>query len=367
MTDKKQTNQPTITKQENSQVTITGEITAEALEKHRPAALKTFSKKIKVDGFRSGNIPEAIVEKEVGAMAILDEMAQMALAEWYPAVLTEHNIQAIGRPQVNITKLAAGNPLEFNITTAVLPEIILGDYKKIAKEANTKERAVTVTDDEVTEAITQLRKFRAQARRDEEKAKEAKEKGEQFVPTKLEEITDDELPELTLDYVQAMGDFASVEDFTKKLKENLGEEKEKRAQEERHMEIIDTVLETSTIDMPELLTNYEIDRAMAQLQHDIAMSGLEFKDYLESIKKSEGEVREDMREAAEKRAKTRLIIETIARDEDIKPDEELFHKEVDTLMEMYKDNPNASKQSIQAYVAEVMQNQAVFSFLDGIK
>lgn len=367
MTDKKQSNQPTITKQANSQVTITGEITAEALEKHRPAALKNFSEKIKVDGFRAGNIPEAIVEKEVGTMAILDEMAQMALAEWYPAVLTEHDIQAIGRPQVNITKLAVGNPLEFNIVTSVVPTVALGDYKKIAKTINAKKRPAEVDDKEVTEAITQLRRFRAQAKLDEEKAKQAKEKGEKFVPTKLEEISDDDLPELTLEYVQAMGDFASVEDFTEKLKENLGEEKAKRAQEERRMEIMDALLEKTTIDMPELLVRYEVDRAVAQLQHDIAMSGLEFKDYLESIKKSEGEIREDMREAAEKRAKTRLVIDTIAQEENIKPDEDMFHKEVDTLMEMYKDNPNASKQSIQAYVAEVMQNQSVFSFLDDIK
>ena len=105
----------TVTKDPNSQVTIAGEIAAGLLEVHRAAAMKTLNEKAKVDGFRPGKVPAEILKKHVGEMAVLDEMAHLALSKWYPKIIMEHKIEAIGRPQINITKLAAGNPLEFSI------------------------------------------------------------------------------------------------------------------------------------------------------------------------------------------------------------------------------------------------------------
>jgi len=73
-------------------------------------------------------------------MAILEEMAELALSKIYPEIIIKEKIDAIGRPEISITKLAKDNPLEFKIITSVLPEVKLGDYKKIAKEINDKEK-----------------------------------------------------------------------------------------------------------------------------------------------------------------------------------------------------------------------------------
>ena len=248
-----------------------------------------------------------------------------------------------------------------------MPTVDLGDYKKIAKKENKKDAAIEVPDTEVEEAITQLRRFRAQAHLDHEKSKTAKEEGTEFVPTKLEDIDDKDLPELTLEYIQTMGEFESIEDFKAKLKENITAEKTKKASEERRMAIVDGIVDGTTFDIPDLLVNYELDRQLAQLEYDIAMSGLEFDAYLKNIKKTKEELKETMREPAEKRAKVRLVIETIAREEDIIPDPELLEQEVEALMQMYKDNPNTSEDSIRAYISEVLLNQAVFTFLDGVE
>lgn len=365
MSDKKPTTK--ITHEPKSQVKIEGEISADLLQDHRNQALENIGKSLKVDGFRPGNIPQHIIEQKAGEMAILDEMAQLALQHWYPQIISEHSIAAIGRPEISITKLAIGNPLEFTITTATLPEVKLGDYKKIAKAANKKDRSVAVEEKEVEEAITQLRKFRAQAQMDEEKSKKAKEAGEQFTPTKLEEIDESDLPELTLEYVQAMGKFESIEDFTEKLRENLEAEKKNKAEEERRLEMLDGILDSSDFEIPDVLVNYEIERSLSQVQHDIAMSGMKYEDYLKALNKDEAAIREDLRPNAEKKARTRLIIETIAKENDLTPNEKQLEKEVAALMEQYKDNAHASEHSIRAYVAEVLLNQAVFDFLDAIK
>ncbi len=187
------------TKNENGTVAVEAIMPAEVLEKERQAALASLGDNMKIPGFRPGKIPAHVLEKEVGNMALLEEMARLAIANWYGGFIAKEKIDAIGRPEIRITKIAPGSPLEFSITTAVMPTVKLGDYKKIAKEVNKKTPSTSVDDKEVEEAITQLRKFRAQAQKDEVRAKEAKEKNEKFVPTKLADISDKDLPELTTD------------------------------------------------------------------------------------------------------------------------------------------------------------------------
>src|SRR5690606_38080930 len=102
----------------------------------------------------------------------------------------KEDIKAIGHPQITITKIAEGADLEFKIVTAVLPEITLGDYKKVAKEENAKKYEVEVSEKEVEEAVMNLRKMRAQ----QEHTKNQKEGDE---PISWNDIKEEDLPELT--------------------------------------------------------------------------------------------------------------------------------------------------------------------------
>lgn len=118
----------------NSEVEIIGEISAEIFMSGRKQALKEFSEKVELDGFRKGKIPEDIMIKNLGMEAVLEKMAVIALEKEYPKIIKEHKIKAVGRPEITLTKLAENNPLGFKIKTPVLPEITLPDYKSIAKK-----------------------------------------------------------------------------------------------------------------------------------------------------------------------------------------------------------------------------------------
>ena len=145
-----------ISKQENSEIEITGELSVEAHEAERKSALKAISETVSVDGFRKGHIPEKILLEKFGEPALLEEMAERALKKAYPDIIKKHEISAIGKPSITITKIAKGTPLGFKIKTAVMPEIILSDYKKIAKEKSTGKEDISVTDDEVQNVITEI-------------------------------------------------------------------------------------------------------------------------------------------------------------------------------------------------------------------
>src|ERR1035437_8358094 len=128
---------------------IIGQIAAERMSELREKALQKLKADAEIDGFRKGNAPDALVAQKVGEMRVLEEAAEIALSEEYPNILEEHSIDAIGRPEITITKIGVGSPLEFKVKTALMPEVKLADYKKIVGEI--KEKTATSAAPEVTE------------------------------------------------------------------------------------------------------------------------------------------------------------------------------------------------------------------------
>ena len=125
---------------ENAEVEIKAEIPAEEFEQYRDQVVRRLSVNIEMPGFRKGNVPEKILVQKIGEMPILEEMAETAISHAYPKILMEHKIDAIGRPEVNITKIAKGSSLGFSIKTAVMPEVKLSDYKAAAREEMAKKK-----------------------------------------------------------------------------------------------------------------------------------------------------------------------------------------------------------------------------------
>lgn len=148
-----------------SEIEIEGELGAEAFESYFTKALKKLGEAFEIDGFRKGKVPESVLVSNIPEIRILEEMAEMALAEHYPKIIADEKLDAISRPEISITKLARKNPLGFKIQTAVLPTIKLPNYKNIAKDVNlrkeNKEKDFSVTEKEMEDTIMDIRKSRA--------------------------------------------------------------------------------------------------------------------------------------------------------------------------------------------------------------
>jgi len=346
-----------VNKLENSQVEIIVTLPKETLEQQRTQVEKSFLDNVEVDGFRKGNIPKDIAMKKISPMNVLEEMAQRSISSAYGDILKQEDIKAIGHPQITITKIAEGENLEFKIITAVLPEIKLGDYKKIAKEQNTKEISVQVDDQEIKEAIDNLRKMRAQ----QEMSKDQKE-GEE--PISWSDIKDEDLPELTEEWVKTLGKFENLEDFRKKITENLISEKEAKNIEKRRISIIEAVLEKSEIEVPDMMVDYEVEKMMHEFEGNIAMTGMAFDEYLKSINKTKEDYKKEWRDQGFKRAQTQLMLNDIAATEKIEASDEMIQSEVEKIMEQYKDQKGIDENNVRAYVATILTHQEVFKFLD---
>mgnify|MGYP001619335574 CR=1 FL=1 len=108
-----------------SSVEITCEVSAESFEKERPIALKKVGEEISLPGFRKGHVPESMISQKFGDAFILEEMANIAMDRAYSEILKRHKVHAIAMPEVQVKKLAKGNPFEFTLTFQVMPEIKL--------------------------------------------------------------------------------------------------------------------------------------------------------------------------------------------------------------------------------------------------
>ncbi len=354
----------TVTKNDNSTITIAGELPFEEMEKHREKAVKKLSEHISIDGFRKGHVPEDMLIKHVGDMAILEEAARDTVAAHYAPLMLAKDVHAIGRPEISITKIGQGSPLGFSITVAVMPEVILPDYKKAAKEVNEKKGEVTISDTEVEETVQQILKQRA-AEADMADAEESpSEESEKDVEEKKDAPKDDTPIELTDEIAQGLGNFKDANDFKAQLRDNMLHEKTHREAQKHRGMIMDAILKDTKVAVPEIMVEGELDRMMAQFEDDIARMGLKFEEYLKHIKKERDDLRKEWHPDAEKRAKTQLILNKIAVSEDIHPDEVRLESETKALLEQYKD---AGEENIRIYVETVLTNDAVFAFLEGLK
>lgn len=333
-----------ITKNSNATVTIEGELPHEELTKHRGHVIQKLGQHVEMDGFRKGHVPEHILLSKIGEDAVLQEMAEHALSEHYPKMLAHHEIDAIGRPAVSVTKLAPGNPLGFKIETAVMPKVELPDYKALAKKhvAKSADEKITVEDDEITKFIeTALR----------EKNERAGKK-------------DEPLPELTDDVVKEFGAFTDVADFKAKIKDGLLHDKKHKAREALRIAILEDITNKTKVVIPDILVEAELDKMFSQFVHDIEKFGLKPDEYMAHIKKTPEDLRKEWRSDAEKSAKQQLILHDISVAEKIEPTAEEIKKETDHILSHHKD---AKRANVEAYVANALANQKVLEFLENQK
>lgn len=367
---------------EKSQVKISGDLPYEFIVAERPGALKKLGADIKIDGFRPGHVPEAVLVKHIGEMAVLVEAAERAIQHHYGHIIEAHELDVIGYPKIDITKIAPENPLGFTAIVAILPTITLPDYQTLAKDANQQKGEASVTDSEVEEQINDIlrRKVayeRLQAKAANQVTTALTTDGTTDLPTPEtvdapdqapleteEDLKKLPLPALTDELVATLGQpgqFTNVTDFKAKVREHLEIEKKRETEAKHRATITDTIISAATMELPQVLIDSELGQMFAQMEEDLERAHLKMDDYLKHVNKTRDDFKTEWAPAAEKRAKLQLVLNEIAKKENITPDETQLNEQVAQLKKQYKD---ADEQRVRIYVASVMTNEAVMKFLE---
>lgn len=311
-----------VSKPVDAEAEITGELTLDFLNECRAEALKSLNEHTNIDGFRPGHIPQDVLEKKLGSMRILEEVAEVALGKEYSEIIKESKLSPIGRPNVAITKLAPGIPLEFKMTLSLEPEFDLPDYKTIAKDANKEDADIEVTDKEISDVLEEIKK-------------------QNWRP-----------------------DLKEGENLSDKAKENILAEKKFRAREKKRLLILDGLIKATVIKVPKILVQAELEKMMAQFKDDVTRQGIKWDEYLKSIKKNEEDIKTEWHTKAVDRVKAELLVTKIAEAEKLEPKVEDLEKETKHLLDHY---PDADPLRVRIYIYTQMRNEKVFEFLENLK
>lgn len=326
----------------DSEVVIICEIAADIFEKTRARAIKKVGEDVSLPGFRKGHVPEAVLLQKFGEALVLEEMANIAMQDAYAEILEKHKVPAIDMPTVAVTKLAKGNPFEFTLTFPIMPEVRLPDYKKIAKEIMATEEKTEATDDEVEQALTELR------RQLTTKGADGK----------------DVLPEVDLEFAKKFGPFETIDALKEKIHESLVQEKVVRGREKKRMQTMEKIADGMTVKLPKMLIDGELARMIGQFRHDVEKMGMKFEEYLTTIKKTEAELRTEWAPDAEKRAKIQVALTNIADAEKLEVPNEEIEREAKLVLEQHKD---ADPARVHIHIEMMLSNEKVFQFLEGQK
>jgi len=360
--DTKSYSSATISKLPQSLIEIIGSIPTDVWEKFRTVALARINQTVTIPGFRNGQVPENVLVAKVGEATINEEMAELALNDAYNEIVQDNSLDVIGKPQVTVTKLAAGNPLEFKIESAVVPEVSLPDYRSLSAKLVKAAPIIPneIADSEVDEAILKLRRARASQSTGlsnglDQNSLSAEEREKRIL---------DSLPEFNEDFVRSLSaEFSNVEDFKKKIRVMIGENKKGEAREKLRLKIADSLVENTTLELPEVMIESEINRTQAQFEADIEQMNVKLADYLKRANKTVEDIRAEWRPHAKKKAKLQLMLNGIARQEKIIPSAPEIEAEVNHIVEHYKD---ADRDRAAVYAETILTNEKVFQFLEKI-
>jgi FKBP-type peptidyl-prolyl cis-trans isomerase (trigger factor) len=338
----------------NSQVTIDVRLPATLVATFRKETLRQLQETVVIDGFRQGHIPEATLIDRVGLAEIWARMAELAFTEHYPTVINDSKQRPIGKPTVTVVTADPDTDVEYRIVTDVFPTVTLGDVVTIAQSKNKEPLVIEVTPEEIDHAIKEIRQMRAHQKMHDE--------GVEHHDHNHQNIPDDQLPELTDAYVATLGDFKSVDDFTEKLMENMQKEKEASAHEKNRLALIESIMQESTVDIPESMIHFELEKMIEQLSYDLSMQGMSLENYLTHTGTDLDGLKKEWHDQAKKRSTMQLLLETIAEKFSITPEQSAVDAQVAQIMESYKDQ-SVDESRVIAYVTQMLTNNAVFDWL----
>ncbi len=358
----------------NSEVEFKVTVPTEDFEKYHAKGLAAVQQGVEIDGFRKGNAPENMIVKKYGDMIILEEMANLALREAYIKAVEEHKVSPISDPKVTITKIAKGNPLELTMIVAVLPDVKLPSYKKLASEAVKDNETIEITDKDVTDVLEELRKGRATEREHEHPHHDHdghdhshnddhshNEKPQLEGEAKPEAV----LPELNDEFAQSFGgNFKDLADLKAKVTENLKLEKEQKLREKRRSRIMEKLIAETKADLPHVMIESELNTMLHQMKQDITRFGGTWEEYLIHTKKTEEEIKADWKDDAHKRAMSQLILHKIALAEKLSASDEEIEVELVRVLATVQD---ADEERAKAYLYQALTNEKVLKFLEESK
>ena len=418
---------------EHNMAKLTINVSAEELEKALDSAYKKQKGQISVPGFRKGKVPRAMIEKMYGAGVFYEDAANILMQQTYPAAVDDSGVDIVSRPTVDVVQIEKGKEFIYTAEVAVRPEVTLGKYMgvtvtkidttvtdeevdaELENQRNKNARTVTVTDRPVAEGDTAVIDFEGfvdgvafEGGKGENHPLEigshtfidtfedqlvGKNTGDEVevnvtfpekyqaedlagkpatFKVKINEIKTKELPELDDEFAQDAAGVDTLAEYKEELKKNLTEKKETEAKKTKEDEAIKKIIDKSKMDIPEAMINTQCETMVEEFAQRIAQSGLTMEQYLQFSGMTVDQLKEQVRPEALTRIQSSLVLEQIAKDENIEVTDADVDAEVEKMAKAYGMEPDKLKEYMGDAEKESMKKdiaitKAVDLIMDNIK
>jgi trigger factor len=386
-----------VEKLEKNMAKLTIEASAAEFEAALEKAYQKNKNKMNVQGFRKGKAPRAIIEKMYGASIFYEDAANEVIPEAYEKAANESGLEIVSRPDIDVVQIEKGKTFIFTAEVAVKPEVTLGTYKGIEvekkeaevtedeimaqmnKEREQNSRTITVEDRPVQDGdITVIDyegfvddvpfdggkgenysltigshsfidtfeeqligKTAGEAAEvnvtfpEEYHAKELAGKPALFKVT-VKEIKVKELPELDDDFAQDVSEFDTLDEYKENIKATIKETKEKDLKTAKENEVVDKIIEGAVMDIPEPMITAQVNQMADDFAQRIQQQGLSIEQYFQFTGMDAKKFIETLKPQALKRIQSRLVLEAVAKAEQIEVSEEDMEKELNNMASMYQ-------------------------------
>ena len=382
---------------EKNMAKLTIEVSAEELEKGLQEAYLKNRGKLSVPGFRKGKVPRQLIEKMYGPEIFYEDAANDLIPDAYVKAADESGLMIVSRPEIDIVSIEKGVGFTFTAEVALKPDVTLGEYKglevpvssievtdeeveaEVEKERERNSRTITVEgrpveDKDMTtldfEGFVDGEAFEGGKGEDypltigsgsfipgfEEQligaeigkevevkvtfpedyhAENLKGKDAVFKCT-VKEIKTKELPEADDDFAMDVSEFDTMEEYRADIRKKLLEKKEATAKAAREDAVIEKIIEGATMEIPDAMLDTQARQMLDEYAQRLAYQGMSMEQYMQFSGATPQGLLEQMKPQALKRIKSRLVLEAVAKAENIEISEEEMNEEIKKMAEQYK-------------------------------
>lgn len=399
---------------ENNKAVFTDVISYDEFKKNEKAAYQKEKSKYSVPGFRKGKVPKKIIEANFGKGVFWNEAIDMSLPEIYPKAIEELELQPVSNPDIHIEdEIEEGKDIVVTFEVETYPEIELADYSKIEVEELDDSVDEELVEARIQEEVQKNKVLKPVERPVEEgdivnidfegfkdgvafeggkaEGQELKIGSKTFIPgfeeglvgkekgqevdleltfpedyqaedlagqevvfkVKINDITEEILPEVDDDFVMDVSEFDTLDEYKASIKKELEEQVKKNNEIVVENRVLEEALARTPFDLPEAMVDLQLEDEMREYEHQLSHMGLDLNTYLSITGQDLDDIREQLKERAEDKVRVQVLLDKLVEENDYEVSSEEIEAEYDDALEQYgRKDDEEFKKMMKAQVGE---------------